>query len=99
MNNDTFISYVHQNCVSFFDDIEDCAKALTELGDADTIRSEVDLQDRVQSVYRNYVSLHGIMKNRKGVVGGKLRQVQAIMFKRDWELKRLPQKGKLLHLN
>jgi hypothetical protein len=96
VDNDTFIGYVHQNCVGFFNDIEDLAKAFTELADADTLRSDVDFSEKYASIYRNYISSHGIMKNRHGDVGGEMKQLQAQLFKKDYELKRLPQKGKLL---
>lgn len=64
VNNDYFIDYIHQNCIEFFQNIQDCSDALEDLGFADALRSEFDWLDRSASYYRGYISIHGIMKNR-----------------------------------
>lgn len=66
MDHDIFIDYVHQNCIGFFQDIESCSNALDELGFADALRSEFDWLDKSSAEYRNYISIYGVMKNRKG---------------------------------
>lgn len=61
VDNDIFISFLHQNSLYFFDDIESCAKSMDYLSVADTIRSHVDWQENTSSSYRNLVTMHGIM--------------------------------------
>ncbi|KAK4522068.1 uncharacterized protein ATC70_004607 [Mucor velutinosus] len=63
VDNDTFISYLHQNYSEFFDDMDSCSKLLNSLSDADTIRSQHDWQDTHASIYRGLVSVNGIMIN------------------------------------
>ncbi|KAI8051789.1 Rad17 cell cycle checkpoint protein-domain-containing protein [Thamnidium elegans] len=64
VDNDYFIDYIHQNCIGFFQNIQDCSDALEDLGFADALRSEFDWSDRSASYYRGYISIHGIMKHR-----------------------------------
>ncbi|CEP08975.1 hypothetical protein [Parasitella parasitica] len=63
VDNDMFISYLHQNYSEFFDDMESCSTLLGYLSDADTIRSQLDWQDTDASIYRGLVSIRGIMIN------------------------------------
>lgn len=63
VDNDTFITYLHQNYSEFFDDMDSCTKLLNYLSDADTIRSQHDWQDTHASIYRGLVSVNGIMIN------------------------------------
>ena len=63
VDNDTFITYLHQNYSEFFDEMESCTKLLNYMSDADTIRSQHDWQDTHASVYRGLVSINGIMIN------------------------------------
>ncbi|KAF1803566.1 Rad17 cell cycle checkpoint protein-domain-containing protein [Mucor lusitanicus] len=63
VDNDTFITYLHQNYSEFFDDMESCTTLLNYLSDADTIRSQHDWQDTSASIYRGLVSVNGIMIN------------------------------------
>jgi cell cycle checkpoint protein len=62
MENDLFITYLHQNCLGFFQDIESCAESMGYISEADTIRSKHDWQEAVASEYRNLISIHGIMR-------------------------------------
>jgi hypothetical protein len=61
VDNDIFISFLQQNSLYFFDDIESCAKSLEYLSVADTIRSQVEWQENISSSYRNLVTMYGIM--------------------------------------
>ncbi|KAL9548638.1 hypothetical protein MBANPS3_005593 [Mucor bainieri] len=63
VDNDTLITYLHQNYSEFFDDIGSCTTLLNYLSDADTIRSQYDWQDAHASIYRGLVSVNGIMIN------------------------------------
>ncbi|CAO3621358.1 unnamed protein product [Mucor hiemalis] len=78
--NDGFIDYLHQNCIEFFDEIEHCAKALEDISNADTLRSTIDWQDSIGGLYRNFVSINGIMKNRTGKKQGLWRELAGPMF-------------------
>lgn len=61
VDNDVFISFLHQNSLYFFDDIDSCAKSMEYLSEADTIRSQMDWQENTSSNYRNLVTMYGIM--------------------------------------
>ncbi|CAO0797710.1 unnamed protein product [Mucor circinelloides] len=63
VDNDTFITYLHQNYSEFFEDMDSCTKLLNYLSDADTIHSQHDWQDTHASIYRGLVSVNGIMIN------------------------------------
>ncbi|CAO3689093.1 unnamed protein product [Rhizopus stolonifer] len=80
VDNDLFISYLHENFITFHDRIEDCTKSLDSLSVADILRTKQDWQDHAPSNYRCLESMHGIMLSRKGKVGGILRQVKKPTF-------------------
>ncbi|KAI8640735.1 Rad17 cell cycle checkpoint protein-domain-containing protein [Parasitella parasitica] len=63
VDNDMFISYLHQNYSEFFDDMDSCTRLLEYMSDADTIRSQLDWQDTHASIYRGLVSIRGVMIN------------------------------------
>lgn len=67
-----FISYLHENCLMFQSDIEECAKSFEYMSTADIIRTPSD--------YRCLLSMHGIMATRKNKVGGVLRQMNKPLF-------------------
>lgn len=80
VDNDLFISYLHENFITFHDRIEDCTKSLDSLSVADTLRTKQDWQNHTPSNYRCLESMYGIMSSRKGKVGGILRQVKKPTF-------------------
>ncbi|RCI04967.1 Cell cycle checkpoint protein rad17, partial [Rhizopus stolonifer] len=62
MDPDLFSTYLHQNCLVFFEDIDSVAKSFDYLSLADTIRSSLDWQDGQASLYRSLVTMHGLME-------------------------------------
>ncbi|CAO3699768.1 unnamed protein product [Rhizopus microsporus] len=80
VDNDLFISYLHENCPMFLDGSEACAEALESLCEADLIRSKDDWQNDILSACRCLVSMHGIMITRKEKVGGNLRPLNKPSF-------------------
>ncbi|KAI8992572.1 Rad17 cell cycle checkpoint protein-domain-containing protein [Pilobolus umbonatus] len=71
IDNDLFISYIHENCIPFFDNIEDISKCLDYLQEADTLRSKVDWVNDIHSDCRFLVSTYGVMCNRNSSNPGK----------------------------
>ncbi|KAG0745053.1 hypothetical protein G6F57_009109 [Rhizopus arrhizus] len=80
VDNDMFISYLHENCLMFQSDIEECAKSFEYMSTADIIRTKQDWQNYTPSDYRCLLSMHGIMATRKNKVGGVLRQMNKPLF-------------------
>ncbi|CEG82481.1 hypothetical protein RMATCC62417_16548 [Rhizopus microsporus] len=80
VDNDLFISYLHENCPMFLDDSEACAEALESLCEADLMRSKDDWQNDILSACRCLISMHGIMITRKEKVGGNLRPLNKPSF-------------------
>ncbi|KAI9469929.1 MAG: Rad17 cell cycle checkpoint protein-domain-containing protein [Benjaminiella poitrasii] len=70
IDNDLFISYLHHNCLAYFDEIESCARSLEYMSDADIIRSTYDWQENTSSIYRNLVTMNGIMIKPQ-IIGGR----------------------------
>lgn len=79
---DYFVDYIHQNCPGFYNDIDDLSKALDDLSLADTLRSENDWVDTQASNYRCIISIHGIMKHRKGEIKGSFKELEGTRFEK-----------------
>jgi hypothetical protein len=95
VDNDHFIDYIHQNSLGFFHNIEDISNAFDDLGFADSLRSDLDWMEKGSSYYRSYISINGIMKNRRGTVSGTFKELAGTMFgKLIYEKRKESYKGK-----